>query len=424
MKLIQLLLLFVLFGSCNEIRDAVAEARKDGSPLPKDNYIVLLDMSDRLLNNNMQQGAKDIAVMKTVMGSFQAKIDEKDPTHLYYGVKDKMKVLLSPQKSTPVELYEKVGDYRLDLESVEADEKTALVKNVSEKLDKDLPDLYKKAVFSNDANKYSGADIWKYFSEDLEDDISSDAANTLFIVTDGYMNFENTAGRQSKKNRYSSCQQIINQLRGNADWSAKFEDGDYGLLPVGKKFKNLKVVLLEVNPNSEWSAEYSLLTKIWSKWFEEMGITDYHFIKSENINEVKESMEKCMAVKINEKIEVEKIDIAFADVIGKDAGSKPAGVVAGNEQSTVIATVSTPKPELPKAKPADVTKQDPVPVKKNQGVSSNPNKTDEFTEELPGVSVQKPAQSAVIKPKPKVPNVKAEKNDDILNEVVPKNKNH
>jgi len=145
---------------------------------------------------------------------------------------------------------------------------------------------------------YAGADIWKYFDEDLSDDIDKDAQNTLFIITDGYMDFEHTAGRLSQEHRYTSCSQIINTLKKQPDWNTKFQKDDYGLLPVGKKFPNLKVILLELNPRDDWSGEYTLMTDIWSKWFKEMDINSYSFVKDENIEEINERIEKLMQVKL------------------------------------------------------------------------------------------------------------------------------
>ena len=50
-----------------------------------------------------------------------------------------------------------------------------------------LDTLYNMAIFSSDPEDYYGADIWKYFYEDLRYDYVSDTLtkNFLFILTDG-----------------------------------------------------------------------------------------------------------------------------------------------------------------------------------------------------------------------------------------------
>jgi hypothetical protein len=289
--------LFFLWG-CSDFQQAVKDAKKDIPPPPKDNYIILLDLSDRILFNNQQQVPKDISVIKSIYGVFKSKLNSKDPTHLYYGLSDKLKLLIAPQKTTPKSLYDMVGSLRIDLSAEQPDKKVSLTDETEKTFNTVLPDVYKLAVIGNNSNAYSGADIWKYFNEDLTDDLEKGGQNTLFIITDGYMDLEKTEERPSQNNRFASCSQIINALKKYPDWETKFTEGDYGILPVAKKFATLKVVLIQVNPKDDWNGEYSLLTKIWGKWFTEMGISNYRFIKDDNINEVKESLEKFMEVKI------------------------------------------------------------------------------------------------------------------------------
>jgi hypothetical protein len=289
--------LFFLWG-CNEFQQAVKDAKKEIPAPARDNYIILLDLSDRILFNNQQQVPKDISVIKSVYGVFKSRLNSKDPTHLYYNLNDKLKVLIAPQRTTPKSLYDLVGSLRVDLSSEQPDKKVNLVDETEKTFDSMLPQLYKQAVIGNNSTAYSGADIWKYFNEDLADDLEKDGQNTLFIVTDGYMDLEKADERPAQNNRFASSTQIINALKKYPDWETRFSQSDYGMLPIAKKFTGLKVVLVQVNPKDDWSGEYSLLTKIWGKWFTEMGISNYRFIKDDNINEVKESLEKFMDTKI------------------------------------------------------------------------------------------------------------------------------
>jgi hypothetical protein len=295
--------LSLLALSCNEFQQAVKEAKNEVPPPPKDNYIILLDLSDRILQNNQQQISKDLTVIKNIYGLFKSNLNKKDPSHLYYGLNDKLKILIAPQKTTPGKLYEQSGLLRVDISAEQAERRSKVVQESEKTFNSILPDVYKQALVSKHTSGYTGADIWKYFNEDLTDDLETDAQNTLFIITDGYMDFEKSEERPTLNNRYTSCAQIINSLKGFPDWNTRFEKDDYGLMPVNKKFPRLKVVLLQMDPNQEWPAEYSLLTKIWSKWFKEMNIDTFSFIKNDNIGEVRESIEKFMQIKLNGKIE-------------------------------------------------------------------------------------------------------------------------
>ena len=330
------LAVFVLFFSqgCNDVQDAIAEAKRETPIVPKENYIVLLDLSDRILHNNQQQVAKDFSVVKCIYAAFRSKLNSKDPTHLYYNVNDKLKLLVAPQKTTPPLLYELAGNLRVEMESESPEKKASLIDEAEKSFNTTLPEIYRQAVISNNTNDYSGADIWKYFNEDLEDDLVEDGQNTLFIVTDGYMDFEKSEERPAQNNRFTSCAQIINALKGSADWNAKFEQGDYGLMPVGKKFPKLRVVLLEINPREQWTGEYNLLTKIWSKWFQEMGIPAYRFIKDDNINEVRESIEKFMQIKITGKITPTR----WTKVLDTDSSMIPEVFAAEKKSRSTVVT--------------------------------------------------------------------------------------
>jgi len=285
-------------AGCNEIEEAVKDAKKDGSSPPKDNYIVLLDLSDRILFNNQQQVPKDIQVVQSIYAAFKSKLNAKDPTRLYFTVNDKLKLMVAPQRTTNNGVFDLAGNLRLSLASAQPEQKAKMLEETEKNFSTLLPQIYKKAVISNNSTAYAGADIWKYFNEDLQDDLEKDAQNTLFIISDGYMDFESLQGRASRNNRYTSCAQIINNLKKAPDWNSRFKEGDYGLLPVNKRFPNLKVIVLELNPKDDWTGEYNLLTTIWSKWFTEMGIKSYAFIKDDNINEINESIEKLLKVKL------------------------------------------------------------------------------------------------------------------------------
>jgi len=299
-----LILLFSLLAiSCNEFQQAVKEAKKEIPPPPRDNYIVLLDLSDRILANDQQQVAKDLTVIRNIFGLFKSNLNKKDPSHLYYALNDKLKILIAPQKTTPGKLYEESGLLRVDISAELPERKSKLVQESEKTFNTILPDVYRQALVSKHTSGYAGADIWKYFNEDLADDLDKDAQNTLFIITDGYMDFEKSEDRPALNNRYTSCAKIINNLKTWPDWNTRFDKSDYGLLPVGKKFPHLRVVLLQMNPTQEWPGEYPLLTKIWGKWFKEMSIDTFSFIKNENIGEVRESMEKFMQIKLSGKIE-------------------------------------------------------------------------------------------------------------------------
>src|SRR5688500_10362962 len=121
------------------------------------------------------------------------------------------------------------------------------------------------------------------------------------------------------------------------------KEGDDGLLPVNKKFPNLKVIVLELNPKDDWTGEYNMLTTIWSKWFTEMGIKSYAFIKDDNINEINESIEKLLKVKLPSSANITSVSwtpVTESDPeITKAAKNKTNVVVQATDPSPVTETV-------------------------------------------------------------------------------------
>jgi len=366
---------------CNEFKDAVREAKNEIPPPPKDNYIILLDLSDRILENDQQQIAKDLTVIKNIYGFFKSNLNKKDPSHLYYALNDKLKVLIAPQKSTPGKLYETSGLLRVDISAEPPEKRSRLVQESEKKFSTILPDVYRQALVSKHSSGYAGADIWKYFNEDLADDLDKDAQNTLFIITDGYLDFEKTEDRPNLNNRFTSCAKIINTLKTHADWSSRFDNEDYGLMSVTKKFPHLRVVLLQMNPSQEWPEEYPLLTKIWSKWFKEMNIDTFSFIKNDNIGEVTESLGKFIDIKLSGNVTpvawtaIELPDsnaIAQKNSFSLDKRAEPAEVILSvqpiKKKDKSVSTTSTHASDSIGARNQTVKR----PIKQKEQVSFGP----------------------------------------------------
>ncbi len=291
---------FLLFGClflCKCNTDSSKDAGNDGSQPPRDNYIVLLDLGDRILSDNEAQVPKDIELVKSIYGIFTARLTAKDTSQHYYSLRDKLKLL-----SAPNWVYANI-----DLAAEQPAKKALAAGKMEETLNFILPDIYKGVISGTTGTTYTGAAIWNYFDEHLTGDLDKNGKNTLFILTDGYMGLHNTAERPAQKNRFASCTQIINALKDTPDWEDQFAKGDYGLLPVSKKMPaNLQVVVLQVAPKQGWAAEDSLLTKIWDKWFTEMGVSNYQLIKDDSTQKVKSLLAKLMNASIDTSTNAEQ----------------------------------------------------------------------------------------------------------------------
>lgn len=321
---------FLLVGClflCKCNTNSTKDAGNDGSQPPRDNYIVLLDLGDRILYNNEAQVPKDIELVKSIYSIFTSKLNSKDTARHYYSLRDKLKLL-----SAPNWVYANI-----DLAAEQPGKKALVAGKMEETLNFILPDIYKGVITGTTGATYTGAAIWNYFDEHITGDLDKNGQNILFILTDGYMGLHNTAERPAQKNRFASCTQIINALKDRPDWQDQFTKEDYGLLPVSKKMPaNLQVVVLQVNPKQGWAGEDSLLTKIWDKWFTEMGVTNYQLIKDDSTQKVKSLLAKLMNTSIDTAANAEQ----WTQITPRDTSNSLNAAIA-------IEKIAAPEPTKP-----------------------------------------------------------------------------
>jgi len=250
------ILLFVIgiVWSCNMPQ----QPEKKSMLTTKHNYIVLLDLSDRLIVQP-NQPERDKELIKHLYGLFESKV-KKD---LYIKSRDEIKVVIAPQKGSGLQshIYE-------DKLYVNMDKITNMLRRKEEEKRRNeffetLDELYKKAVFSKNPSDFYGADIWKYFYEDLKVDYKKDTLtkNFLFILTDGYP----IVGKDKAK-----------------------------LQPIKDQFPDLQVAIVEAAPR-EKDMEWDNVMNLWSEWFNEIGVTKYEMIKRSAITKEKEQLEEIIS---------------------------------------------------------------------------------------------------------------------------------
>jgi hypothetical protein len=228
--------------------------KESGQLRVKNNFIVLLDLSDRLIVQPDQLN-RDKEIIHHIYDLFEKNVKE----NLYIKSRDEIKVVIAPQKGAdlPAEIFEDRLYINMDniklvyRKSREDERRTQYLAN--------LDTLYNMAMFSSDPEDYYGADIWKYFYEDLRYDYVSDTLtnNYLFILTDGYPIVGNNP----------------NKLR-----------------PVNTQFPDLHVVIVEAAPRDK-DLEWDRVMDRWSEWFTEINVPEYTIIKRKAISKEKELIE-------------------------------------------------------------------------------------------------------------------------------------
>jgi hypothetical protein len=234
--------------------------KKEQAPRVRHNYIVLLDLSDRLIVQD-NQAARDKELIKNLYTLFEERV-RKD---LYIKSGDEIKVVMAPQRGAGLKrdvfedrLYVNMNNIKKVYRKLQEDERRA---NFYANLDT----LYSLAVFSKKREDYFGADIWKYFYEDLATDYSAaeNTENYLFILTDGYP----IVGHNQQK-----------------------------LLQVKSKYPDLHIVLIEAAPRDK-DMEWDRVMAVWQDWFHEIGIKDYTLIKRGSITKEMEQVRELLQAK-------------------------------------------------------------------------------------------------------------------------------
>jgi len=219
----------------------------------KHNIILLLDLSDRIIVQE-DQSARDKEIIRHLYSVFEEQV-RKD---LYIKSRDEIKVVIAPQLGSglPYDIFEERLYINMERINNFQRRKEEVIRR--DNFYANLDTLYRKAEFSTIPEEYYGADIWKYFYEDLKDDYSRDTLTTnfLIILTDGYP----IVGKDKEK-----------------------------LQPIKNKFPDMKVVLVEAAPR-EKDMEWDHIMEMWSEWFKEIGITNYTLIKRKAISKEKEQL--------------------------------------------------------------------------------------------------------------------------------------
>ena len=255
------------------------------------NFIILLDLSDRLTKNTPQENTlqveKDKEIIRNLLSIFVGEVKAK----LYINSQDSIKIAVAPQPTgySPL-LFSISKELEIDMRELRIrDRRTKLdqyISNFSQNIDR-LYDV------SSQEKKLIGADIWTFFRDNLKTFMSKpgreETRNILIILTDGYIDFNKDVlrNRPSQGKRYSYMR--VADFRNDKDWEKKL-DGDYGLIPINEDFSSLEVLVLGIAPRFPNPNEYKIIEKHWTKWFDKMKIRHSELHKSEDLQKQTENI--------------------------------------------------------------------------------------------------------------------------------------
>jgi len=236
-KYIPVITVMLLLASCMPPQE-----QKEIPLAVKYNCIILLDLSDRLIVQD-NQSARDEELIKHIYTLFEERVRKQ----LYLRSRDEIKVVIAHQRGADLrnEVYE--DSLYTDIENIPAVLRRKTETERRNTFFNNLDKLYDQAVFSDNPKDFYGADIWRYFYEDLKVDYVRDTLtqNFLFLFTDGYP----IVGKDLTK-----------------------------LQSVNEKYPDLKVILMEAAPRDK-DLEWDRVMELWEEWFASMNIKDYQFVK-------------------------------------------------------------------------------------------------------------------------------------------------
>ncbi|WP_374465332.1 hypothetical protein [Chryseobacterium sp.] len=284
MKKILHLLLFISLASCCKNKDDGTNTGKIDSAVADPNNInvsILIDLSDRIdpntnPNPTMEYYQRDTEYIKAIEKGFLNHIKSK--RIITYD--DQMQVFFNPEPSDS-----KMNVLTKELKvSFNKDTPRNYFDSVDKKYSELPLKIYNSAIKDG---KYVGSDIWEFFKNKVKDYcIKDDRRNILFILTDGYMYYQNTKFEEKNENSYRTSYLTTKLIKANNLTTSGFKDtiekNGYGFVKANENLSNLEVIVLGINPEKGNPFEEAAIKEYWENWFKEMKIKNYQ-IKSADL---------------------------------------------------------------------------------------------------------------------------------------------
>ncbi len=270
----------IILASCSGCSDTP----QANMPTPQ-NYVILLDLSDRLLQSN--QATNDKAIIRTVFEAFEYSVRTKN---MIVNSKDKFRIAIAPQQGTAYDPTHFMNELFIDMEQMPIAQKRQKLDSFKGHLNHTLEELYQKATQNKtQTSDFQGCDLWKYFNEQLETDLLKNHDNQLVILTDGYFDFESNPFIKHIENRSTSTNFMVT-LRKDENWRQALESEKYGLLPIQKRYSSTSIIVTEIAPKHNNLDEVEMLTKIWRKWLAEMKFKGSKILLKSNLNKTQSQL--------------------------------------------------------------------------------------------------------------------------------------
>lgn len=242
------------------------------------NYTVVLDLSDRVLNEDQLQ--KDFELIKKLFQEFETRARRG----LILTSKDRFAVKIIPQKGSPLDIAFFEDKLQLKLDEIPVQLKNKKMEAFADSFETVLKRLETKSMIGKSSSDFFGVDIWAYLNDNAKSFGKEGYKNLVLLSTDGYFDFESRAHVLKAENRYTSTQ-FLQELTGY-NWREKAEKKDYGLIPIKLEPEIEWVVSGISSKNKQDILQNKKIIYVWEKWLRESGAKKYHFILNDSGSEM------------------------------------------------------------------------------------------------------------------------------------------
>jgi hypothetical protein len=266
MKTFQIYILIVAL-SFFSFAFAKAETTTKRKPI---NYTIILDLSDRVLNE--KQLDYDIAQIELVFQKFRKKARQ----NLIITSKDRFVVKIIPQNGSSLDhnYFENLLQLRLD--QIHIKDKNSRMEKLGSILKETLNKLKDSAILGKRKSDYAGVDLWSFLNTNKEQIARPAYDNTIVIMTDGYLDFEDNSHVVKRENQFTGTG-FIKTLNSNT-WKKDAEDKKMGLLPILIHHKATWIITGLKSKQPKDLFQITKLKYFWTKWITESAKASPQFI--------------------------------------------------------------------------------------------------------------------------------------------------
>ena len=225
---------------------------------PPQKYIILLDLSDRLLLP--QQADRDKVLIQAVFAEFEKIVKG----NFYIFSEDVFQINIIPQEGG-IDSDTYTQHLFINLKSIPTSQKRIKMEAFKKSLPALLTTLYQAAIGKRTKTAdFMGADTWRSFNDFLPQSLLKTGVNKLFILTDGYLDFESNRFVGKNGNRTTDSR-MINRMRTLPNWQQVLNDPNEGIIPIKSDFGNLQVSVAEIHPKNMALQEQSIIIALMEK---------------------------------------------------------------------------------------------------------------------------------------------------------------